>query len=83
MNLNEQQFADTFAILQKYRQKASDQDLFKEQSTPETESALKQLNEKARNEIQSLLNEEQTKTLEQISPAVQLVSRKFNITFNN
>lgn len=83
MNLTEQQFGQTYAILQKYQEQAAGQNLFQDPSTPESEAALKQLNEKARNEIQPLLTEEQSKTLGQLSPAMPLVSRKFILTFNN
>ena len=81
MGLSEPQFEETYRILQTRQQQATEQNLFDNSSTPETQSALNRLNEDAGNQIQSLLTADQAQAFEGLLPSIQLVSRKLNITF--
>jgi hypothetical protein len=81
MDLTEPQFNQAYSILQKYQQQATAQDLFNDSSTPEMQSALKQLNGAASKDIESLLTGDQAQAFEGLLPCIQLISRSLNITF--
>jgi hypothetical protein len=81
MNLTQPQFDQTYDILQKYQQQATAQNLFNDPSTPEMQSALKQLNGAASKDIESVLTGNQAQAFAGLLPCIQLVSRSLNITF--
>jgi len=83
IGLSEQQYGDIYNVLQKYQRQAAEQNLFGDAAGPDATSALKQMNDEARKQIEPLLTGDQAKSLEEIIPSIQLVTRKLNITFGS
>lgn len=73
LDLNEQQFSQTYSILQRHWSEAERQNLLGKSPSPEAQQSLAKLNEQARAELQLLLSPEQTKWLQQMK--VPLVER--------
>jgi len=83
IGLSEQQYGDIYSILQKYQRQGAEQNLFGDPAGPDATSALKQMNDDARKQIEPLLTGDQAKALQEIIPSIQLVTRNLNITFGS
>jgi hypothetical protein len=68
--------------LQKHFQQAKQSGLFEEKNpTPESTAALQQLADQSNAEIRGLLTPDQSKIFEELSPHIQLGSRKIDFNF--
>jgi RNA polymerase sigma factor (sigma-70 family) len=81
LNLNEQQFGEIYGSLQKHFQEAKQRGLVEGNPTPESAAALQQLADQSNGEIRRLLTPDQTRIFEELSPHIQLGSRKIDFNF--
>lgn len=73
LDLSEQQFSQTYSILQRHWSEAERQNLLGKSPSPEAQQSLAKLNDQARAELQLVLSPEQNKWLQQMK--VPLVER--------
>jgi RNA polymerase sigma factor (sigma-70 family) len=66
LDLNEQQFGQTYGIIQKFHSQAEQEDLLAGTLSPESEAKLAQVNENAKNEMQQILSPGQANLLQSI-----------------
>jgi len=79
LNLDEQQFGQVYALVQKYGRQAKQDGLLKEDPTPETAAALKQVAEQAKAELQTILTPEQARIFTELEPLLQTTPGRFGI----
>jgi hypothetical protein len=74
LGLDERQFSEVYNLMQKHRQPVVQPNPAGEKPTPETKEAMGELDEQAKQEIQSILSAEQARIFEQISPNLRLIN---------
>lgn len=83
LDLNDQQFGQVCTLLQKYHDQAEQQNLTKDATVPDNAAALKQLDEQAKAELQTLLTPDQVRTFGQLSSGFQLVTDSYNFSLDD
>jgi RNA polymerase sigma factor (sigma-70 family) len=81
LDLNDQQFGQVYNVLQKYQDQADQQNLYKDAAAPNNAAALKQLDEQAKAELQTLLTPDQVHTFGQLSSGFGLITDSYNFQF--
>ena len=81
LNLDEQQFSQVYGLIQKFQQEARQGDLLGENPTPETATALKQMMEQFKTEMQTLLTPEQTRIFAGVLPHLKVGRGEFGFDF--
>jgi RNA polymerase sigma factor (sigma-70 family) len=82
LDLNDQQFKQVYGVLQKYHDQAVQQNLSKDDASPETTAALKQMEDQVKSEFQNILTPEQETIFEQLAPNLQLAGKNFHFDFS-
>jgi RNA polymerase sigma factor (sigma-70 family) len=85
LNLNEHQFGQVYALMQKYYQQAEQQHLVGTNAIADRADGLKQVTAQAKAELQTILTPEQAKVLEEVTPFFKLDSHNFSfgVSFSN
>ncbi|MBI5383610.1 MAG: sigma-70 family RNA polymerase sigma factor [Verrucomicrobia bacterium] len=81
LSLDERQFGEVYALMEKHRQEIKQRSLLKENPALEAAAALKQAKERAIAEVQSLLTPEQARVFEGILPLFQVSSNRVEFGF--
>lgn len=73
LDLSEQQFQQTYSLLQRLQDEAATQNLLGKDLSPESRETLKALNERGLREFQQFLKPEQTRILQLFGPNIPMV----------
>ena len=73
LDLNEQQFSQTYSLVQRLRAEAERRNLLEKSPTPEALESLRSLNDQARAELQRLLSPEQSKLFQHFPGRFELI----------
>jgi hypothetical protein len=79
LNLDEQQFGQVYGLIQKFHQEARQGDLLGENPTPDTATALKQMMEQFKTEMETFLTPEQARIFAGVLPHINVGRGAFGL----
>jgi len=82
LNLNEQQFNQVYAVMQRLQQEAKQKGLSKDTPDPEAAEAVKQIKGQFQAEVQTLLSAEQARIFVEVMTHVQAEPHRFGFNFS-